>query len=157
MIRSADVVYGFSNRRAWAGMGFLQREGLEVQNLEPSTIGKYTYTQGERRPCIDYVLCNQDAQRLIQYTYVNDCKEVNIESDHNWVEVRCMVRAEDAAPGKAVSRLDKDKWFEALRGVVKSLGTRLAGELEALHVGGCVSGLVDTRNMRRNESTAGIQ
>jgi len=71
---------------------FCVRGGMELLNLSRKAIGRYTFTLGNRQSCIDYVIVGEGTEKWVQTMLIDEEKEYNVGSDHNWVEVRGKVK-----------------------------------------------------------------
>ena len=67
---------------------FVENNQLYIMNCSERTKGKYTYTEGSKKSCVDYVIMSGSMQKWAASMYVDEEKEFDIGSDHNLVNVR---------------------------------------------------------------------
>ena len=83
----------------------------QILNLDPRVEGRYTYTQGDGKSCVDYVLTKGKIDKWVDEIRIDEEKTYNVGSDHNWVEVS----GRKKKPGRVVVQkkcLDKHKWAQ---------------------------------------------
>src|SRR6266478_4404547 len=75
--------------------------------------GQYTYTEGNKRSCVDYILGNTKTKSWIKSMWIDEEKQCNLGSDHNWIEVEGGVWGQKEKGKGGYKVMDKKKFSEA--------------------------------------------
>ena len=109
----------------------IEDKGLKIQNVATNTIGKYTYTEGKRKSCIDYVLVTPNLGQIISKMLIDEEKQWNVGSDHNLIQLEGRM-ARKMRNVETWWTFDKTKWSQKVKAL--SFVDQVAEKgLDALH------------------------
>ena len=90
------------NRNGTRLINFTREYKLRIVNRDVQCKGKWTWTSGERRTIIDYVLVDSDIFQMAQNCEIDEDGRLDIGSDHNWItlELNIQFRKRDRGVSK---------------------------------------------------------
>ena len=129
------------NRNGTRLINFTREYKLRIVNRDVQCKGKWTWTSGERRTIIDYVLVDSDIFQMAQNCEIDEDGRLDIGSDHNWItlELNIQFRKRERGGGsKWVWNIHKESDWE---GYQESLRTELQEWKNKWEVEGEVQGM----------------
>lgn len=105
------------NRNGRRLLRFSREFGLRILNRDMDCKGKWTWSAGDRKSIIDYVLVDDGLFRLVEKMCIDEEGDMDVGSDHNWMSVvlKCVKKVRKAGSFKWVWCIDRETDWNTYR------------------------------------------